>query len=191
MSGFGSSPPRSCPSAAAPVADIQSLHNAAWMKAYGIFPTFELSDPNDGRVKDCISLVSGIVLDRLQAAGDAFYYVVDWRDPGSLPWQGWTDGIAEPHVVSLSDPDMLAQLVRISVDPFSAGSAVVIRSIATCRAVTFGFDGQAFLCLRHEDEPPVSPDTTLVTIEERPEFLTESDYFDGWLGEPPIRPIGS
>ncbi|MGY4398731.1 hypothetical protein ACVWZA_003941 [Sphingomonas sp. UYAg733] len=151
------------------------------MKAYGIFPTFDLSDPNDDRVKTCISLVSNIVLDRLRADGDDFHYVVDWRDPGSSPWQGWTEGLAKPHIVPLTEEDTLEQLVRLSVDPFSGGSAAVIRSIATCRAVTFGYDGQAFLCLRHEDEPPISLDVGLVTVEERPDFLTETDYFDGWV----------
>jgi hypothetical protein len=70
--------------------------------------------------------------------------------------------------------------IRRSVDPSSSFSAT-IRSIATCRAATFGYDGQAFLCLRHEDEPPVSPDPSLVVVEERPDFLVECDYFDGAL----------
>jgi len=153
------------------------------MKVYGVFPTFDLGEPNNDRVKASVSIVSDIVVGCLRAGGDVFHYVVDWRDPGKAAWQGWTEGLAEPHVVPLDDPDKLTRLVRDSVDPFSGRSATVIRSIATCRAATFGFDGQAFLCLRHEDEPPISPDTDLVVVEDRPGLLTESDYFDGWLGQ--------
>jgi hypothetical protein len=54
-----------------------------------------------------------------------------------------------------------------------------IRSIISCRSVSYGYDGQAFLCLRTEDEPPVSPDTDLVLVEERQDLLTDTDYADG------------
>ncbi len=113
--------------------------------------------------------------------GDCFHYAVDWRDPGAPAWQGWTGGLAEPHGVRLSDPETLMIVVRLSVDPYAGAGATVVRSIATCRAVTFGWDGQAYLCLRHEDDPPVSPNPTLVVVEERPELISETDYFDGWL----------
>ena len=180
-SGLASSGPESSPMGSDPIADDRPFRDGGRMRAYGIFPTFDFRSADESRTQNCISLVSEIVLERLRAGGDEFHYVVDWRDPESSPWQGWTEDLAEPHVIPLSDPDKLARLVRMSVDPFSVGSAAVIRSIATCRAATFGFDGQDFLCLRHEDEPPASPDSTLVTIEELPDLLTGTDYFDGWL----------
>ena len=46
---------------------------------------------------------------------------------------------------------------------------------------TFGYDGQALLCLRHEDPPPVSSDTSLAIVEERSDLLVDSDWFDGWI----------
>ena len=53
-------------------------------------------------------------------------------------------------------------------------------------AATFGFDGQAFLCLRHEDEPPVSPAPDLVEVVEDPTYLTGTDFFDGVIiSQPP------
>lgn len=164
------------------VANRQAFHDARRMKAYGIFPAFELRDPNDHRVRHCLSLITAMIVDRLRAGGDASHHVIDWRDPGSPPWQGWTDSIAEPHLIPLPDEHMLFELVRMSLDPFLASSAGVIRSLITCRAVTFGHNGQAFLCLRHEDEPPVSQDPDLVIVEERSELLADTDYFDGWLG---------
>jgi hypothetical protein len=47
--------------------------------------------------------------------------------------------------------------------------------------MTFGWDGQAFLCLRLEDEMPVSSDPLLATVVDQPEMLTGTDYFDGWV----------
>lgn len=149
------------------------------MRAYGIFPICDMTDPNDVRVQTCIALVTEIVCDRLRAEGDTFHVTVDWRDPGTEPWGICTEGVARAHTISLTDPAELAEVVRFSVDPYSGKSASVIRSTATCRAATFGFDGQAFLCLRHEDDAPISPDPALIAIQERPDFLTETDYFDG------------
>lgn len=149
------------------------------MRAYGIFPTFDMTDPNDDRVQECVALVTEIVCGRLRAEGDTFHVTVDWRDPGGEPWGICTEGVARAHSVSLTDPAELAEVVRFSIDPWSGKSASVIRSTATCRAATFGFDGQAFLCLRHDDDAPVSPNSALIVIEERPELLTDTDYFDG------------
>jgi hypothetical protein len=150
------------------------------MKTYGIFPAFDLGNPADPSVQDCISLVTAIVCESMRAGGDTFHATVDWRDPEGEPWSGSTQGLAEPHIVSLATYDELHRLVRISVDPNSGRSAGVIRSIATCRAATFGWDGQAFLCLRHEDGAPVSIRPELVVIEPRPD-LFDTDYFDGSL----------
>ncbi|PSJ37883.1 hypothetical protein [Allosphingosinicella deserti] len=150
------------------------------MKAYGISPVIDLADPEDSRVQACISLVTDIVCQALRARGDCFHYAVDWRDPGGPEWSTCTEDLAKPQVHTLSDPREIARLVRMSVDPFS-GKAAIIRSIATCRAVTFGYDGQAFLCLRHEDDPPTSSDPSLVTTEDRSDLLADTDYFDGFL----------
>jgi hypothetical protein len=57
--------------------------------------------------------------------------------------------------------------------------------MATCRAATFGYDGQAFICLRHEDDPPISPAPDLVEVAEEPSLLTETDYLDGVIISPP------
>lgn len=153
------------------------------MKAYSINPTFYSTDEADPRLPQYVTIATAMIVDRLREGGDIFHYVVDWRDPGSPPWHGWTDGIAKPHVIALSHADELSELVRLSLDPTQPGSASVIRSVATCRAVTFGYDGHASLCLRHEDGAPVALDSNLVLVAERPDLLTETDYFDGWVPE--------
>jgi len=154
------------------------------MRAYCIFPGFEMTDQIDVRVQTCLSLITELVCDRLRTGGDNFHVTVDWRDPGRDGWSTCTEGVALPYAVSLTDPAKLAEVVRFSLDPYSGKSAAVIRSTATCRAATFGFDGQAFLCLRHEDDAPISPDFALIAIEERPDLLTETDYFDGAIVSP-------
>ena len=150
------------------------------MKAYAIFPTVEL-EREDTRSVTCIDLVTGLVVQALRAGGDTFQYAVEWRDPGSTPDCGiFHAERAEAHIHNLRNEQALTARVRAAVDPFNS-AALTIRSIATCRAVTFGYDGQAFLSLRHEDEAPISPDTTLAVVRERPEYLTETDYFDGFV----------
>lgn len=127
-------------------------------------------------------MIAGVVVESLRRAGDMFHYDVAWSNPGKEPGSGFDEDLAEPHILQLDTEAKLIERVRRSVDP-NGGIGGTIRSIATCRAVTFGFDGQAFMCLRHEDPMPVAPDPAWVIVEERRELLGESDYFDGWLRE--------
>ena len=73
------------------------------MKAYGIFPAFDLAAPDDARVQECISLVAEIVCRALRN-GDHFHHTVAWHDPGSPLWIGCTEDLAETEIVPLSDP---------------------------------------------------------------------------------------
>jgi hypothetical protein len=154
------------------------------MKAYIIDPPFETFGREDERTLAATNLVAEIVFYCLRRGGDTFQYAVAWANPGEEPGGIWNEEIAVPHVVRLDTDEALREWLRKSVDPNTRGGGDV-RSIATCRAVTFGYDGQALLCLRHDDAPPVSPDLTLAIVEERPDFLGDADYFDGWIrGEP-------
>lgn len=155
------------------------------MKAFGIYPAFDLIDyeATDSRYVACIELISKIVLEALQQGGDYFYYAVDWRNPEASPLTGvWENGIANPHIIELTNSEHLRSIIRQCLDP-SEPVRTTIRSIATCRAVKFGYDGQAFLCLRHEDPNPTSPDSTLVDVENWSDCISKSDLFDGWLPE--------
>ena len=154
------------------------------MKAYGIFPLIEMGVDDDPRVNACHSIVTELVCNCLRAGGDTFHVAVDWRDPDSEAWSMCTEGIAQSHVVPLGSSDALLDLIRLSTDSFSNKGVGVIRSMATCRAATFGDDGQAFLCLRHEDDPPTSPNSDLVEVVERADLLTDTDYFDGVIVSP-------
>ncbi|MBB5697194.1 hypothetical protein [Sphingomonas yantingensis] len=150
------------------------------MKAYKIAPPFKTFGIADERTSDAINLVAEIVFECLRRGGDSFQYSVVWANPGEEPGGICNADIAVPHVFRLETEDALRKWLRKSVDPNTSGGGDV-RSIATCRTVTFGYDGQALLCLRHDDAPPVSSDLKLATVEERPDLLGETDYFDGWI----------
>jgi hypothetical protein len=150
------------------------------MRAYLIDPPFDTYGVEDDRTSAALDLIAEIVFQCLRRGGDEFQYSVVWVNPGGENTGQWNEEIAEPHVIDLRTDNALREWVRKSVDPNHPGGGVV-RSIATCRCFTFGYDGQAFLCLREEDEPPVSPDPNLANVEERPELIANSDYFDGWV----------
>jgi hypothetical protein len=151
------------------------------MKAYIIDPQFETyGEGRDDRTPAALELIADIVCRCLRQGGDTFHYSVVWANPGEEPGGTFNEEIAEAHVFNFDTEESLRGWLRKSLDPNSSAGGDV-RSIATCRCVTFGYDGQAFLCLRHEDAPPVSPDPTLAVVLERPELLADFDYFDGWV----------
>lgn len=151
------------------------------MKAYLIGPPFEMYGVQDERTAASIELITEIVLNSLRSGGDEFHYALVWSNPGEEPdGSGWNSDIAEPHIFPLHDADKLRAWLRRAIDPNAVGAGDV-RSIATCRSVTFGYDGQAFLCLRYEDQAPLSSNPELAIVEERSELLIDSDYFDGWV----------
>ncbi|MBA4081570.1 MAG: hypothetical protein C0496_09910 [Erythrobacter sp.] len=155
------------------------------MKAYGIFPRIDVFKSTDPRAAECHDIVTQMVCDCLRAGGDVFHVAIDWHDPDGEAWSMCTEGIARPEVVHLDTREKLFDLVHLSLDPNANQGAAVIRSMATCRAATFGYDGQAFICLRHEDDPPVSPAPDLVEVAEDAGLLTETDYLDGVIISPP------
>ena len=150
------------------------------MKAYMVAPPFETFGNDGERTSAAIDLITDIVFESLRRGGDTFQFAVAWANPGEAPGGIWNDDIAVPHVTCLDSDAALRHWLRTSVYPNTPGGGDV-RSIATCRTATFGYDGQALLCLRHEDPPPVSSDTSLAIVEERSDLLVDSDWFDGWI----------
>jgi hypothetical protein len=150
------------------------------MRAYIIDPPFDTYGVEDERTSAAIDLIADMVFQCLRRGGDTFQYAVVWANPGEELGTVYNEDIAEPNVFRLDGDDTVREWLRKSVDPNTPGGGTV-RSIATCRSVTFGYDGQALLCLRHEDALPVSPDASLAVVEERPDLLTESDWLDGWV----------
>ena len=85
-------------------------------------------------------------------------------------------GYAE--VARITDPQTLRSVLMASGNPFDQ-RWMLIRSLVTCRAVHYGYDGQAFVCLPSEAAPILSPDPALITVTECSHLLAESDRMDG------------
>ena len=60
---------------------------------------------------------------------------------------------------------------------------MLIRSLVTCRAVSYGYDGQAFVCLPHDIAPVSTPDDDLITVTDQSQMLLDTDWMDGLLPE--------
>lgn len=86
------------------------------------------------------------------------------------------------QAVAIGDRDTLREMLRQSGDPFS-GQWMLVRSLVTCRAVFYGYDGQAFLCLPASAAPVISPDPERIMVEECSHLLTETDWMDGLLDD--------
>lgn len=109
-------------------------------------------------------------------------------DPALFGMRHANEGSASPvslstrygyaEAVRISDPDTLRTILLECGDPFS-GKWMLIRSLVTCRAVFYGYDGQAFVCLPTGTEPIVSPDDTLISVEECSHLLSDTDWMDG------------
>lgn len=153
------------------------------MRTYGLFPVGNIG--NDPLVDaEYLDLAANLICDSLRLEGDNFHYCVDWKDPKSVENTiFFNEKNAVPHVEQIQDEGKLYHRIRASLDPNGEVYGGVIRSIATCRAVAFGYDGQAFLCLRHEDTRPKTPNETLLLITEENNFAYEYDYFDGFSRE--------
>lgn len=144
------------------------------MKVYLISPAMDVFDGSGVLSPDArkaLSLIANMVADSLREGGDCSHQAVIWEGPSVLD-QSYS-------VVALPDRDGVLAAIAKLLDPndLSGGS---IRSIINCRSVTFGHDGQAFLCLRQEDSAPFERDTRLVIVEERSEWLVDTDWLDGW-----------
>ena len=141
------------------------------MKAYALFPKMDVFDGSKLLSPDArrtLDMIAELVVDCLQDGGDFTHRAAVWDEESNAP----------PSLVALADRVSLTAHVLRCLDPNDPFGGD-IRSASNCRMVTFGYDGQAFVCLRHEDALPVSPNTELVVVEEHSEWLVETDYFDG------------
>ncbi|MDG2534605.1 hypothetical protein P6144_13165 [Sphingomonas sp. HITSZ_GF] len=154
------------------------------MKLYLIAPAFELygKDVAAERTRAAIALITQLVCDALRD-GDDTQLTSEWRRPdGTMADVLDTD--SRLAIVPLRDAAALHAHVEAAIDPNGVLPSCHIRgadvrSAVNCRAVSFGYDGQAFLCLRFEDPAPVSTDPDLAVVEERSDWLATTDYLDG------------
>lgn len=117
-----------------------------------------------------LDAIAALIADCLRAGGDESHQAIYTDGP--------TSAEQPPNRVPVADRKSMVALVRQFLDPNGTLGGDV-RSTSNCRAVTFGFDGQAFLCLRHADPAPVSKLPELIVVTERSEWLVETDWLDG------------
>lgn len=144
------------------------------MKLYLLSPvTADNDDRSARKAREARSnsIITSLILDCLHPARDATLHATYFRE---------TDDGDELEIVKLGDELTMRTWVLKSLDPDDA-TRCEVRSLATCRCVTFGYDGQALICLRSEDDEPVSPDKAAVVVEECSAWLCETDYMDGLI----------
>ena len=153
------------------------------MKLYLIAPAIpDHSDEAsiDARQKACIGPIADLIFSHL-SADPALFAMRHSNEISSAPIKGGERyGYAE--VARLADEESLLRALRASGDPDS-GEWMLIRSLVTCRAVSYGYDAQAFVCLPTDADPIVSPDEALITVEECSHLLIENDWMDGLVGD--------
>jgi hypothetical protein len=119
--------------------------------------------------------ITGLIADLLTEAldGDPTLHAIWYGDP---PEGLAAEKISDTAISRPADQAHLRELLLRSIDPWHPQSCN-FRSLLSCRAVTYGWDGQAFLILHTEDPTPVSPDPAII-VEPWPD-LFHTDYLDG------------
>jgi hypothetical protein len=82
------------------------------------------------------------------------------------------------EVVRISDRETLRRILVECGDP-NSGKWMLVRSLVTCRSVFYGQDGQAFVCMPTDWPPILSPDESMIRVEECSHLLIETDWMDG------------
>ena len=150
------------------------------MKLYSIRPSLPASSDReavDARLRACVQPIADLIASHVEA--DPCLYGI-WHEnevgrPAIEPDASF--GPARVALLSRAPGELRAVLAECG-DPFCE-SWMLIRSLVTCRSIRYGYDGQAFLCLTASDGPLISPDESLILVEERSHLLAETDWMDG------------
>jgi hypothetical protein len=143
------------------------------MKAYVIRSDMDVFNGTGRLTADAARALRGIadiVADSLQEGGDKCHQ--------ASVWEGQREAGTPPTLITLSDRQSLVALTLRLLDPNDLLGGD-IRSAVNCRTATFGQDGQAMLCLRHEDALPTAAEGSMFSVTDCSERLTATDLFDG------------
>ena len=153
------------------------------MKLYLVAPNIPShldKEAADARLRSCIEPIAELILGHI-SEDPALFGVRHEGEVSDAPIQPDLQ-FRHAQAVRLADDDALRQVLVASGDP-SSGEWMLIRSLVSCRAVSYGHDGEAFVCLPTDAEPIVSTDPALIYVEERSSLLVESDWMDGLSDE--------
>jgi hypothetical protein len=138
------------------------------------------SDPAsvDARLRACIAPIADLILSHL--AEDPALFAMRHKGEASEPCLAPETCYGYAEVARIPDQETLRRILMECGDPFS-GRWTLIRSLVTCRAVFYGYDGKAWVCLPSEANPIESPDVNLITVADDSRMLTESHLLDGLI----------
>ena len=153
------------------------------MRSYYVGPAIDVNTMTpsaiDTKTREAIVPVANLIAAYLLKDGVEAIFGLSILNPPYPPLASNQEKIGRYRVTRFRSEAELHAAVTKSVDPFCVPDHFMFRSLLSCRSAFFGYDGQAFLCLHVEDEPPKSPDHSLIIIEEQSDYLTSYDYFDG------------
>lgn len=132
------------------------------------------------RLNMCIEPIADLILPHLLA--DPAMFGMRHIGEASQPPLSMAERYGYAEVVRLAEKATLRAALVACGDP-SSGKWMLIRSLVTCRAVSYGYDGQAFVCLPHEADSIISPDPTMIEVNDRSQMLIETDWHDGLLSD--------
>ena len=153
------------------------------MKVYFIRPTGAWNDDgtfNDEVFAQTTPTIAKMVFDSLTPELDKSLYTVRRKGEVSEGPTRPADEIFGSHTLyNVRNTDELFNWICRSIAPDDS-FWTPIKSRLNCRQALFGYDGQAILCLRLEDPPPVSPMPDVINVEvSGGGDLTVGDLFDG------------
>lgn len=151
------------------------------MKLYLIAPVLAANsdeDAVDARLEVCSEHIAELILSHL-ADDPALFGMRHATEIQAPPVQPDTL-YGDVETVRIADTESLRTILRQSGGRDS-GQWMLIRSLVSCRAVFYGYDGQAFVCLPTASPAIVSPDEAMIHVEDCSHMLIETDYMDGML----------
>jgi hypothetical protein len=149
------------------------------MRLYLVAPAIADNDDRDAtdhQLHVCSERIADLILSHVSA--DPALFAMRSVDEGCEAPVKPDTRYGDAEVVHISDSDTLRSLLAQCGDP-NSGKWMFVRSLVTCRAVLYGHDGQAFVCLPTGSPAISSPDDSLIKVEECSHLLTETDWMDG------------
>lgn len=150
------------------------------MKLFLVDHVFPLSTDyaHDAHFRECSERIAELILSHISEDPALFgMRQVDERSEAPVSSDACYSDV---ETVRIADKEVLRSILRQCGDP-SSGKWMLIRSLVTCRAVRYGFDGQAFVCLPTEAPAIVSPDETLIVVQDCSDQLVATDWMDGFI----------
>jgi hypothetical protein len=149
------------------------------MRLYLVAPVIAENDDReatDARFRACSGRIAELISSHVW--GDPALFAMRHIGEASVAPVQPNAFYGDAETVEVSDRATLKKILAECGDP-NSGKWMLIRSLVTCRSVFYGHDGQAFVCLPTGSPPILSPDETMIRVEDCSHLLIETDLMDG------------